>query len=65
MSTVYTQRFRNCDAEFIVRGTDPDDLPVFLVLPDGDERKTAGRFPACLRFMPHAELIGEFETDST
>jgi len=65
MSTGHTQRFRNCDSEFIARRTDPDDLPVSVIPPDGDARRTAAHSPGCLRSIPYAGLIGEFETDPT
>ena len=37
MAKTYTQRFRDFEAEFVARGTDPQAMPVFEVV-DGEER---------------------------
>ena len=62
MATVYTQRFRHFAKEFVARGTDLRRLPVYRVI-DGAEHLTDITYPACLKFMPDAELIGPMEAE--
>ena len=59
---VYKQRFRESGDEFIAKGPDQQKMPVFRVT-DRSEVRTKMTFPACLRFMPYAELIGGLVTE--
>ena len=59
----YTQRFRDSDQEFVARGTDHDLLPVFMIVDGEEERVPHMTFPACLKFMPYAEPIGDLVID--
>ena len=60
----YTQRFRNFDSEFVARGRNPKRLAVFKIV-DGKERLAAhATFPACLKFMPDAEPVGDLVVEN-
>ena len=58
---LYTQRFRDNGQEFVARGFDRWQLPVFEIQPDGTEKCTMIFFPACIQFTINAEPIGELQ----